>query len=105
MIVSYQMVKGSICAFEKVNKEADDIVAAATKLMLHAWEMRIENSENPFDENIENLWVKQWLFYANSIRYATAMMGPDYAAFKNGWTEASHNLQKMNDLIKQKSNK
>jgi hypothetical protein len=102
---STSWVNNQLEKVEKVNKEADDIVAVATKLMLHAWEMKIENPENPFDENIENLWVKQWLFYANSIRYATAMMGPDYAAFKNGWTEASHNLQKMNDLIKQKSNK
>ena len=102
---STSRVNNQLAKIEKVNKEADDIVLAATKLMLHAWEMKIENPENPFDENIENMWVKQWLFYANSIRYATAMMGPDYAAFKNGWTEVSHNLQKMNDILKLKSNK
>jgi hypothetical protein len=78
---------------------------AATELMLEAWEKGVEDRSNPFDESIEKMWMKQWLFYSNSIRYASAMTGAaDYATFKNGWWELSHNIQKMKDLIEIKHN-
>jgi len=81
-------------------RETNDMTLAATKLMTEAWDKGIEDKANPFDEQIEKLWIRQWLFYANSIRYASAMTGaPDYAAFKNGWWELSDNLQKMRDTI------
>ncbi len=81
-------------------KETDEMTLSATKLLSEAWNKGIEDKSNPFDEQIEKLWIKQWLFYGNSIRYASAMTGaPDYAAFKNGWWELSENLQKMRDLI------
>ena len=84
-------------------RETNDMVLAATKLMTEAWDSGAEDRTNPFDEQVERLWVKQWLFYANSVRYASAMTGaPDYAAFKNGWWELSDNLQKMRDTIDQK---
>ena len=68
--------------------------------MTEAWDKKIEDNTNPFDEAIEKLWIKQWLFYATSIRYASAMTGAhDYAAFKNGWWELSDNLQKMRNMI------
>lgn len=88
---------------ERVNKEADEMVLAATKLMQQAWDKGLENTDNPFDEQLELLWQRQWLFYANSVRYGTAMMGPDYSAFKNGWWELTQTLQKMHDMIKFKS--
>jgi hydroxylamine dehydrogenase len=81
-------------------KETDEMTLSATKLMSEAWDKGIEDRSNPFDEQIEKLWIKQWLFYSNSIKYASAMTGaPDYAAFKNGWWELSDNLQKMRDMI------
>ncbi len=89
--------------FEKLDntiKETNEMTLSATKLLLEAWEKDIEDKTNPFDEAIEKMWIKQWLFYSASIRYASAMTGaPDYAAFKNGWWELSDNLQKMRDLI------
>ncbi|MBN1301778.1 MAG: hypothetical protein JW995_11240 [Melioribacteraceae bacterium] len=87
---------------DEVNSMADQMVFTATKMMQQAWEKGIADPSNPFDENIEFYWQHQWLFYANSIRYATAMMGPDYAGFKNGWFQASHNLQKMKNLLNAK---
>ncbi|MEW6109531.1 MAG: multiheme c-type cytochrome [Nitrospirota bacterium] len=81
-------------------KETNEMTLSATKLMVEAWDKGIEDSTNPFDEQIEKLWIKQWLFYSNSVRYASAMTGaPDYAAFKNGWWELSDNLRKMRDMI------
>ncbi|MGB6867401.1 MAG: hypothetical protein WBE11_17085 [Candidatus Aminicenantaceae bacterium] len=43
--------------------------------------------------------IEQWHFYANSVRYASAMAGPDYATFKNGWWKLAKNLQEMKNLI------
>ncbi len=80
--------------------ETDKMTATATKIMSEAWEKGLANSANPFDEALELDWVKQWLFYANSVRYSGAMSGPDYAAFKNGWWELTNNLLKMQDKVK-----
>lgn len=81
-------------------RETNEMTMTATELMSEAWSKGIEDKSNPFDEQIEKLWGKQWLFYSNSIRYASAMTGaPDYAAFKNGWWDLSENLQKMRDMI------
>lgn len=89
--------------FEKLRNttmETDAMTLAATQLMLDAWNRKVEERSNPFDESIEKLWLRQWLFYCNSIRYASAMTGaPDYATFKNGWWELTDNLQKMKDMI------
>lgn len=55
---------------------------------------------NPFDDAIEKRWALQWLFYANSIKYSSAMTGaPDYATFKNGWWELSRNLEEMKEIL------
>jgi len=46
------------------------------------------------------MWIRQWLFYSNSIRYASAMSGaPDYTAFKNGWWYLTDNLEEMKNWI------
>ncbi len=96
--------------FEKMDtslKETDQMVAAATELLSSAWEDKLADNTNPFDEAIEQMWVQQWLFYANSVRYSSAMSGPDYAAFKNGWWYLTKNLNDMQQMIEQlkKNNK
>ena len=81
---------------------------AATKLILDIWEKGLEENTNPFDGSLERMWVSQWLFYANSIRYASAMTGaPDYATFKNGWWRLNENIQLMKDWaeLKEKGKK
>jgi hypothetical protein len=89
--------------FDKLNntlKETDELIYAATELISNAWDQKIEDRSNPFDEPIEKMWIRQWLFYSNSIRYASAMTGaPDYASFKNGWWYLSENLQHMKNWI------
>ena len=89
--------------FEKMDetvKEADQMTHAATKLMLDAWRLGLADKTNPFDEALEMDWVRQWLFYANTVKYAAAMTGaPDYTSFKNGFWALSYNIQKMKDQI------
>jgi hypothetical protein len=81
------------------------MVLAATKLMLEIWNRKLADKTNPFDETIEQKWIKQWLFYANSVRYGSAMAGPDYASFKNGWWDLTRNLEEMRDYLGKNASK
>jgi len=96
--------------FDKLDntiQEVDSMTMASTLLLLEAWKHDLAeglpHGKNPFDETIEQMWIRQWLFYGNSIKYASAMTGaPDYAAFKNGWWNLTENLQHMKDWIELK---
>jgi hypothetical protein len=92
--------------FDKMDntlKETDDMTLQATKLITYAWDNGLADGSNPFDEGIERKWVKQWLFYGNTARYASAMTGAqDYVAFKYGWWGLTTNLQEMKDKIDMK---
>ncbi|MEW5744998.1 MAG: multiheme c-type cytochrome [Nitrospirota bacterium] len=93
-------INGHFAKFDTTVQETDAMVRAATALMSDAWNSKIEEPTNPFDEGIEEMWIKQWLFYANTVRYSSAMTGaPDYGAFKLGWWEMTNNLRNMKDLI------
>ena len=92
---------------ENTIKEVDSMTLASTRLLVEAWTHGLAEGlpqgKNPFDEAIEQMWIRQWLFYANSVKYASAMTGaPDYATFKNGWWNLTENLQQMKDWIKLK---
>jgi hypothetical protein len=102
---SSSWVNGHFAKFKSTLSEADKMVLAATQLLLQAWNKGLADKSNPFDEKIEQLWIRQWLFYANSVRYASAMSGPDYAAFKNGWWYLTENLQKMKSYIELRAEK
>jgi hydroxylamine dehydrogenase len=92
-------IEGHFTIFDSTLVDTDAMTLAATQLLTKAWDKKMADKTNPFDESIEQLWVRQWLFYANSIRYGSAMAGPDYAAFKNGRWELTTNLQNMYELI------
>jgi hydroxylamine dehydrogenase len=96
-------INGHFAKLDSTIRETNEMTLAATKLMLKAWSSGIEERTNPFDEAIEKMWIKQWLFYSNSIRYSSAMTGaPDYATFKNGWWYLNENLNHMKDWIELK---
>jgi hypothetical protein len=75
----------------------------ATKIMLDAWDKGVAKglaqNDSLFNEAIEKKWVEQWLFYANSTRFASAMAGADYGVFANGRWTLSKNLQEMMDWL------
>lgn len=97
---STDWINGHFAKLASTVKETDAMTAAATKLVSEAWARGIEDKKNPFDEAIEQRWVKQWLFYSSTIRYASAMTGaPDYTSFKLGWWELTNNLAEMRDAI------
>jgi len=98
-----QWSTGHFAKLDNTIKETDEMTLTATKLMADAWGKGIEDKSNPFDETLEQMWVKQWLFYCNSIRYSSAMSGaPDYTSFKNGWWNLNENLRQMKDWMELK---
>ncbi len=101
---STQWADNHFAKLDSTIKETDSMTLAATLLLLEAWKHNLAeglpHGKNPFDEAIEQMWIRQWLFYANSTKYASAMTGaPDYATFKNGWWNLTENLQQMKDWI------
>jgi cytochrome c553 len=102
---STSWANGHFAKFDRTNVETDSMVLAATKLLLQAWEKRLADKSNPFDEAFEHKWIEQWLFYANSVRYASAMAGPDYATFEHGWWDLARNLEEMRDYLERYSAK
>ncbi len=73
---------------------------AITALMLEGWAkgyaLGMDTGGNPFDEYSERLWSDAWLFYANTIRFASAMAGGgDYGVFANGRYQLSRTTARM----------
>jgi hydroxylamine dehydrogenase len=97
-------INGHFAKLANTIQETDAMTLAATNLMIEAWSNGIADKSNPFDEPIEQRWTRQWLFFANSVRYASAMTGaPDYAAFKHGWWDMTNTIMEMRELIDLKS--
>jgi len=74
----------------------------ATRLMTEIWNgglaAGLDQGGNPFDEAVEKKWSGIWLFYANTIRFSSAMGGGgDYSVFADGAYQLSESLQEMQD--------
>ena len=66
---------------------------------IKAWEEKLADQGNLFDEAMEKQWIEQWLFFANSTRLASAMAGTDYGVFENGRYFLTKNIQEMMDRM------
>ena len=86
--------------FHATVREADAMVLASTGVMSEAWGRKLVDNANPFDEVLEQKWVTQWLVNANSLRYSSAMGGPDHATFKHGWWGLTKTLEEMREFLK-----
>jgi hydroxylamine dehydrogenase len=93
-------IDGHWTRFENSIKVTDKMTLTGTQILMKAWENKVANKTSFFDEGIEKLWVEEWLFYANSTRFASAMMGADYGVFANGRWYLSKNIQDMLDRLK-----
>ncbi|MDY7037817.1 MAG: multiheme c-type cytochrome, partial [Thermodesulfobacteriota bacterium] len=100
-------VDGQFKRLKNSIKTSDQMTLTATKVMQSAWEKGLakglDRKDSIFNEAIERKWVEQWLFYANSTRFASAMMGADYGVFANGRWHMSKNIQEMLDWVEFKS--
>ncbi len=91
---------------EHTIEKTNAMTLTATKILVKAWEKGVAkglaHKESIFDEAIEKMWVEQWLFFANSTRFASAMGGADYGVFADGRWYLSKNIQEMADLLELK---
>lgn len=97
---SRSWIAGHWDRFENTIKTTNEMTKTATEILRKAWSEKLADSVNPFDEAIEKMWVEQWLFYANSTRFASAMMGADYGVFANGRWYLAKTIQDMLDHLK-----
>ncbi len=93
---------------ENTVKTTNEMTLTATRILLTAWNKGAARgpaqNDSIFNEAIEKKWVEQWLFFANSTRFASAMSGADYGAFANGRWYMSKNIEEMLDWLKFKRN-
>jgi hypothetical protein len=66
--------------------------------MSDIWQAGLADPQNPFNEYPEKIWSDQWLFYANTVRFASAMGGGgDYGVFADGHYQMAQQLLKLDD--------
>lgn len=101
---STQWVDKHFDILDQVTRSTNERTLAATEILQQAWSEGLAAGPgvqgNPFDEAIEKLWVRQWLFYANSVRLSGAMAGADYGVFADGRWWLADNLRQLHDLWK-----
>ncbi len=102
-------VDGQFARMENTVQTTNEMTLAATQILLSAWDKGaakgLAQKDSIFNEAIEKKWVEQWLFFANSTRFASAMMGADYGVFANGRWYMSKNVLEMSDWLEFKLKK
>ncbi|MGC1403789.1 MAG: multiheme c-type cytochrome, partial [Thermodesulfobacteriota bacterium] len=103
---SQNWVQGHFRRLDNTIRTTNQMTLTATQIMNAAWEKGLAKGpaqkDSPFNEALEKKWVEQWLFYANSTRFASAMMGADYGAFANGRWYLSKNIEEMAERLNSK---
>lgn len=96
-------VEGFFARLDDTIRTTNEATLAATKILGEAWDKGaakgLAQKDGIFNEPIERMWVEQWLFYANSVRFASAMCGADYGVFQNGRWYLSKNLRAMHEWL------
>jgi hydroxylamine dehydrogenase len=95
-----EWVAGHWERLENTIKTSNAMTLTATQIMQKAWNEKAADKADMFDEAIEKQWVEQWLFFGNSTRFASAMMGPDLGVFAHGRWSMAKNIQEMLDHLK-----
>jgi hydroxylamine dehydrogenase len=97
-------VQGHFRQLDNTIRTTNQMTLTATQIMSAAWEKGLSKGwaqkDSPFNDALEKKWVEQWLFFANSTRFASAMMGADYGAFANGRWYLSKNIEEMIERLK-----
>ncbi len=94
-------VRGHWERFENTIRQTNADTLTATKIMSDIWQQGwADRQANPFDEAIEKKWSDVWLFYANTIRFASSMgCGGDYGVFAGGRYQLSQAVLRLNDWL------
>jgi hypothetical protein len=97
-------VKGHWEKFESTIQQTNAETLTATLVMGDIWKHgfaeALDRGGNPFDEAVEKKWALSWLFYGNSIRFASSMAGGgDYGVFAGGRYQFSQTIVELNDWL------
>jgi len=96
-------IQGHWDRFLHTIQTTNEMTLTTTRILFTAWDKGLARGpaqkESPFDESIEKKWVEQWLFYANSVRFSSAMCGADYGVFENGRWNLSKNPREVADWL------
>ncbi len=100
---SQQRLDGHWTRFENTIKTTNEMTVTATGLVQQAWDggaaKGLAQNDSIFNEAIEKKWMEQWLFFANSTRMSSAMLGTDYGVFDNGRWYMAKNIQEIHDWL------
>lgn len=93
-------VDGHWQRFENTIQETNASTLTATQIMAQTWHAGFASGlsagASPFDEAIEKRWMDIWLFYANTIRFASAMGGGgDYGVFADGRYQKTQAIKEL----------
>lgn len=99
-------VKGHWRRYTNTIQRTNAQIATLTRLMSEAWKKGyaagLDQNQNPFDESVERKWSDVWFFYANSVRFASAMAGGgDYGVFAGGRYQVSQTIADVRDWLEQ----
>ncbi|WP_237559872.1 multiheme c-type cytochrome [Desulfohalovibrio reitneri] len=88
--------------FEQVIQETNQTTLAGTRIMQSIWEdglaKGLAQGDSIFDEYIERTWSTTWLFYANTVRFSSAMAGGgDYGVFADGRYQLMRTIRQLED--------
>ena len=97
-------VEGHWTRFLNTIEQTNSTTLAGTQIMQEIWKRGLAagpgKGGNPFDEFSEKLWSDTWLFYANSIRYTSAMGGGgDYGVFADGRYHLMKSVRELYDWL------
>jgi hypothetical protein len=97
-------VSGHWTRLENTLATTNAMTRTATDIVTQAWDQGLARGpgqrDSLFNEPIETRWAEQWLFYANTVRFSSAMTGADYGVFDNGRWFLSRNVREMMDWMK-----
>lgn len=100
-------VEGHWERFLSTIETTNQITLTGTQTMVEIWKRGfasgIDKRANPFDEYSEKLWSDIWLFYANTVRFASAMGGGgDFGVFADGRYQLMKSVRALNDWLELK---
>ena len=98
-------VQGHWRKYENTIRQTNAATRTANDLMGKIWEngfaLGPDRDGNPFDEAVEKTWTDIWLFYGNTVRFASAMAGGgDYGVFADGRYYLAKRIQELSDWLK-----
>jgi hypothetical protein len=87
---------------QQTNKATLTLTDIMNEIWTRGYAKGLGQGENPFDEAVERRWSDAWLFYANTVRFASAMAGGgDYGVFADGRYQLTRSVAELEEWLNQ----